>query len=103
MAISKVRSLVSKRNLENVQTIRSDCHTDLQDNAIDLVLLYDTLHALERPGDVLEEIHRVLKPEGILSFSDHHMRPEEIVKRITGNGLFRFHHQGNKTFTFIKN
>ena len=88
MAISKVRRLISKRNLENVQTVRSDCHTGLPDGTVDLVLLYDTYHGLERPGDVLKEIYRVLKPGGILSFNDHHMQPEEIIKRVTENGLF---------------
>ncbi len=102
MAIAKVRRRVSKRNLENVQTIRSDCFTGLEDSTVDMVLLYDTYHGLERPVDVLKELHRVLKPDGILSFNDHHMQPEEIIKRITENGLFIFHDQGNKTFTFIK-
>ncbi len=102
MAIAKVNRLISKRNLENVQTIRSGCQTGLQDNAVDLVLLYDTYHALESPGAVLKEIHRILKPEGMLSFSDHHMQKEEIIKAITDTGLFRHCHQGNKTVTFIK-
>jgi len=102
MAISKVNKLISKRNLENVQTIRSDCNTGLPDHTLDMVFLYDTYHALGYPGNVLKEIHRILKPVGIVSFSDHHMKKEEIIKTITDNGLFRYHHQGNKTFTFIK-
>jgi len=101
MAISKVNRLVSKRNLKNVQTILSDCNTGLSDHTLDMVFLYDTYHSLEYPGNVLKEIHRILKPEGIVSFSDHHMRKEEIIKAITDNGIFRYHHHGNKTFTFI--
>ena len=102
LAVSKVNNLISKNKMENVQTIRSDCSTGLPDAGLDLVLLYDTYHALEYPEDVLKEIHRILKPGGRLSFSDHHMRKEEIVKTITDTELFRFHSQGNKTFIFIK-
>lgn len=102
MAIAKVNRMISTRNLENVQTIRSDCHTGLKDNILDMVLLYDTYHALEKPMNVLKEIHRILRPEGVLSFSDHHMRKGEIISVITDSGLFRYHHQGQKTFTFIK-
>ena len=102
LAISKVNRMISRKKMENVQTIRSDCSTGLPDAGLDLVLLYDTYHALECPEDVLKEIHRILKPEGRLSFSDHHLRKEEIIKTFADTELFRFLDQGNKTFTFIK-
>lgn len=62
------------KKLANVETIHSDCKTGLPDNSVDAVLLYDTFHDLSDPDGVLEELHRVLKPDGILSFSDHHMK-----------------------------
>ena len=49
LAIQKIKDIVSKYNLPNVQTIHSDCRTGLPDNSIDVVLLYDTFHALSRP------------------------------------------------------
>jgi len=51
---------------------------------------------------VLEELHRVLKPEGILSFSDHHMKESEILSRLTSGGLFRLWKKGKKTYSFLK-
>ncbi|MDI6886277.1 MAG: methyltransferase domain-containing protein [archaeon] len=55
---------------------------------VDVVLLYDTFHTLGDPNGVLEELHRVLKPDGILSFSDHHMKENEIVSEVTSTYSF---------------
>ena len=67
-----------------------------------MLSLYDTYHDLKNTDAVLLEIHRILKPEGILSFSDHHMRNEEIRNKITDNNLFKFLRKGKKTYTFLK-
>ena len=66
LAIEKVKKLVSKKDLTNVETIQSDCKTGLDDNSIDVVLLYDTFHEIGDPDGVLRELHRVLKTGGIL-------------------------------------
>lgn len=64
-AIQHVRRAASEKRLSNVNTIHSDCPTLLQDSS------------------VLKELHRVLKPSGILSFSDHHMGENEIISKRT--------------------
>jgi len=102
LAIQKVKDVVSKYNLQNVETIRSDCKTGLPDNSIDVVLLYDTFHDLRHPNRVLKELRRVLKPKGILSFSDHHMKENEIVSKLTDKGLFRVSGKGKRTYSFSK-
>ena len=102
LAIQKVRSVARKRQLTNVETIHSDCKTGLPNNSVDVVLLYDTFHALGDPNGVLEELHRVLKPDGILSFSDHHMKENEIVSEVTNGGLFRLSRKGDKTYSLSK-
>nr|MDO8089972.1 class I SAM-dependent methyltransferase [Candidatus Sigynarchaeota archaeon] len=102
LAVRRVQSIASKRKLTNVETICSDCRTGLPDNSVDVVLLYDTFHLLNNPNEVLEELHRVLKPEGILSFSDHHMKESEILSRVTNRGLFRLWKKGKKTYSFLK-
>ena len=102
LAIQMIQSIASKRELRNIETIYSDCKTGLPDNSIDVVLLYDTFHDLSDPNGVLKELHRVLKPNGILSFSDHHMKENEIVPKLTNGGLFRLSKKGERTYSFLK-
>jgi ubiquinone/menaquinone biosynthesis C-methylase UbiE len=102
LAIRMVQRIASKKRLTNVETILSNCKTGLPDNSLDVVLLYDTFHDLSDQNGVLEELHRVLKPGGILSFSDHHMEENEIVSKVTNSSLFLLSRKGEKTFTFVK-
>jgi len=102
LAIQVVQGIASKKRWTNVETIRSDCKTGLPDNSLDAVLLYDTLHTLSDPDGVLEELHRVLKPNGILSLSDHHMEENEIVSKVTDRGLFKLLRKGERTYNFLR-
>ena len=102
IAIQMVQNIIAKNQLKNVETIRSDCKTGLPDSSVDIVLLYDTFHDLNDPGGVMEELHRVLKPDGTLSFSDHHMKENEIVSRVTNRGLFKLSEKGKRTYSFLK-
>lgn len=102
LAIREVKKIAARKGIKNIETIESDCSTGLPDNAVDTVLLYDVFHDLARPDDVLCEINRILKPGGTLSFSDHHMKQEEVLARVTGAGVFRFIRKGKKTHSFAK-
>jgi len=102
LAIQKVKDIALKRQLTNVETVLSDCQTGLPDNSLDTVLLYDAFHHLSDPDMVLKELHRVLKPDGILSFSDHHMKEKEIVAEVINERLFRLLRKGQRTYTFLK-
>ena len=103
LAIQKVKNIALKKQLTNVETIFSDCQTGLPDNSLDAVLLYDAFHHLSDPDVVLKELHRVLKPDGILSFGDHHMKEKEIVTEAINKLLFRMLRKGQRTYTFLKN
>jgi len=94
-------AMVDALGLNNVQTILSDCDTGLESNSLDAVLLYDTFHDLSESYRVLNELHRVLKPGGLLSFSDHHMEENDILESIV-NGRFELVEKGEKTYTFCK-
>jgi len=102
LAIQSVQRIASTKQLTNVETICSDCKTGLPDNSLDAVLLYDVFHKLSEQDAVLEEMHRVLKPNGFLSFSDHHMVEDEIVSKVTKSGLFRLSRKGKRTYSFFK-
>ena len=102
LAVQMVKKMAAKYQLTNVETILSDCKTGLSDESIDVVLLYDTFHDLTNADGVLEELRRVLKPKGVLSFSDHHTKEDEIVSRVTDKGLFTLLRKGDKTHSFEK-
>jgi len=102
LAIRAVQRIASRKRLANVNTIISSCQTGLHTSSIDVILLYDILHHLNNLNTVLEELHRILKPEGILSVSDHHLKHDEIVSKITNKGLFTLSVKGSRTYSFSK-
>jgi len=102
LAIKAVESIADRKHLTNVETIHSDGKTGLQDSSLDVVLLYDILHGLHEPDEVLAELHRVLEPGGILSLSDHRLKKEEIVTKVTSGGLFELARKGERTHNFLK-
>jgi ubiquinone/menaquinone biosynthesis C-methylase UbiE len=102
VAIQMVKKTAAKNQLTNVETILSDSNTGLPDDSIDAVLLYDVFHDLTDQNKVLEELHRVLKPDGVLSFSDHHIKEDETVSKLTKRGLFTLLRKGKRTYSFAK-
>jgi ubiquinone/menaquinone biosynthesis C-methylase UbiE len=102
LAIKRVKERAENKGLSNIETIQSDCATGLEPESIDVAFLYDVLRGLDRPNDVLVELHRVLKSDGTLSVNDHHYQPEQIISKITEGGLFVVANQGRKTCNFSK-
>jgi ubiquinone/menaquinone biosynthesis C-methylase UbiE len=101
-AIRAVKNLASRKRLNNVEPILSDCKSGLPDMSMDFVLLFDVLHILAKPEDVLAEFHRVLKPDGILMMSDHHMTDDDIIRTITAPGTFKLLRRGDLAFYFTR-
>lgn len=102
LAVRMVQDIVREKGLSNVETILSDCKTGLPGESVDVVMLYDAFHDLGDPEGVLRELHRVLRPGGTLSFSDHHMKEKEIMAGVTRGNLFRLSGKGRKTYSFLK-
>jgi len=100
LATEKVEKMAADESLENIRTILSGCATGLPDSSIDVALLYDIFHMLDDREEVLRELHRVLKPDGVLSFSDHHMKEESIKNGVTAGGLFELEEKGKRTYSF---
>lgn len=102
LAIKKVQEGASKKGLKNIEPILTDCQTGLENDSIDLVLMYDVFHGLQNPDRILEELYRVLKDNAFLCFDDHHMKEAEILSQITSRGLFKFLEKKKLTYIFQK-
>ncbi len=101
MALAYLQKTAARQGLTNITVIHTDCQTGLESGSVDVALLYDTYHDLRDPTGVLEGLHRVLKPGGLLSFSDHHMGEEEILSGVTAGGRFQLAGKGRRTYTFV--
>ena len=102
LAVERIKKKASKGGLTNIHTILTDCDTGLEENSIDVVICFDTLHALRNLTGNIEEFYRVLKPNAILSVDDHHSKEDEIISKIQENGLFDLKEKKEKMFIFIK-
>ena len=103
LAIERVKSRPAQRNLTNLETILSGCDTGLNNDSMDIIFFYDIFHALSEPDGVLKEFHRVLKPGGFVSMSDHHMKQPDIVEGMESKGLLKLIRRGKRSYIFGKN
>ncbi len=103
LALQMVRRTAERKHLTNLRVLDGGELAVLPRHSVDLVLLYDVLHDLAEPEPVLAELHRVLRPAGSLSVSDHHLKDENIWETITVAGLFRFDGRRRWTIRFEKN
>jgi len=90
LAISSVRGRTSNKGLRNVEAILVRGYdTGIEASSIDRVLLIDTIHRIEDTGALCREIHRMLKPDGLLFMHKGHMPMSEQKEILTKTGLFR--------------
>ena len=88
----------TKEKLTNIETILSDSQTGLPDECIDVIWMCDVIHEIKERRAVLEELHRVLKKEGILAIYDG--MGAKVLNYATG--LFSLTERDGKLFKFVK-
>ncbi len=89
-AVRHVRHKIEKSGLENVQVLLADAgKTGLPDESVDVAFLFGVVHALKDLDAVVEEIHRVLKSQGLLSVQSSRLSEEKLVETMTRKRLFR--------------
>ena len=96
--LEMVKQQSRKERLTNIETILSDSRTGLPDECIDVIWMCDVLHEVRERRVVLEELHRVLRREGILAIYDG-MR-EKVVNYTSG--LFSLTERDGKLLRFAK-
>ena len=72
-------------------------------DGFDAALLYDTFHDLTEPERILEELARILKPEGVLSVIDEYISEGAILSGIIGGQRFYLRRKGETMLIFSKN
>ena len=96
--LRKVEERAHKEGLSNIETILSDTKTDLPDKCVDIVWMCDVLHEVRQKRPVLEDLHRILKGDGVLAIYDG-MRDRVLDYT---EGLFFLNGRNGHLFTFVK-
>ena len=88
LAIKRVKEKISKSGIENIKPVLTDAsNTGLSDQEIDLVFMFGMPHVAGGLTNVLSEIHRVLKPGGILSFEKSRKLANKLIADIETKGF----------------
>ena len=86
------------RNVERIDT-SGELEFGLADESIDLVLLFDVFHhhyfpRMDERKRLLEEIYRILKPDGLVSLWPKHMESEAKREIESANFYLESEHSG---------
>jgi len=100
LPIRSLQRAAAKRDINNIQTMLAGSIAEIPSESIDVILLYDILHDISDPAPAFAEMCRVLKPEGALSVSDHHLQDEALLAAVTAGGLFMLASRGRWTYRF---
>jgi ubiquinone/menaquinone biosynthesis C-methylase UbiE len=100
LAIEAVEKRVRQEGLDNIRTILTGRDTGLPDKSVDVVLLYDTLHLVRDKQALLQELHRVLRPDGTLSADHEHTDREAFLQTMTSGGLFSLRSRNGDVYAF---
>jgi ubiquinone/menaquinone biosynthesis C-methylase UbiE len=88
LAIKRVKEKIAESGIENIKPVLTNAsNTGLLDQEIDLVFMFGMPHVAGGLTNVLFEIHRVLKPGGILSFEKPRKSANKLIVNIENNGF----------------
>jgi 2-polyprenyl-3-methyl-5-hydroxy-6-metoxy-1,4-benzoquinol methylase len=90
-ALEKIKGIAIENRLNNLETIlidRSILSVSLKKESVDVVLLYDVLQEIvDKPG-LMAELHKILKPSGILSVFPMHLGTDKFLDLVKTVDLF---------------
>ncbi|GAB7017060.1 class I SAM-dependent methyltransferase [Methanogenium cariaci] len=89
LAIASVQKLIQKEGLKNVVPVQVNGYSSpIDDNTADLIYALDMFHSIGDPDAFLRELHRIVKPGGMLVIDDGHQPREEAKEKILHSGVW---------------
>ena len=101
-AVARVKEKIEKEALKNITTMCINAsNTELPDESVDLAFLFGLRYIAGGLENVISELHRVLKPGGILSFEKTRGSEGELIEEVKRGGFTCTGKQG-RIFLFKK-
>ncbi len=110
-SIKIIEKKIKKHNLKNVKTIITDNGTGLPDESIDIALLFNVIFMIKDKEKLIDELHRILKEDGIISivnnglgskFKNKQVAENNLIKLVCKNEKFILSEKIKNNYNFIK-
>jgi len=88
LALQSVQRRAERHDLGQLQAISAHDLASVPNASVDVVLLFDVLHELSEVPWALPGLRRVLRRDGALLVTDHHLSLPEIAEHVTRGGGF---------------
>jgi len=89
LAVEEVKKKANRKSLRNITAVLvGSYNTSIPDATADVVLLIDALHYIMSPDALFCEIHRILKPNGVLCMDCGHLTASEGRSMVDRTSLF---------------
>jgi ubiquinone/menaquinone biosynthesis C-methylase UbiE len=99
--VASLQARINKENISNITVIKGgEQSPNLPDNTIDLFIMVDVYHELAFPKEMLQSLHRALKPNGRILLLEyraedpsipikelHKLSAEQATKELGANGF----------------
>ena len=90
LAIASVQKLIEKEEINNViPVLASGYSSTIEDNTADLIYALDMFHGIGEPDAFLTELHRIVKPGGMLVIDNGHQSREQALEKIRHSGVWK--------------
>ncbi len=101
LAIERVKEKIEKEGIKNVKPILANASdTGLLDRSIDLAFLFGLQYVAGGLKNVISEMHRILKPGGVLSFEKTKGSEKKLIEEVERGG-FGYSGRQARIFLFI--
>ncbi len=89
MAAQGLNNVVSRPSFRIVPMLAKGYDTGLPDRIADMVCALDMFFGLGEPSAFLREVHRIIKPEGMLVLDDGHQSRQTTLAKVHAAGGWR--------------
>ena len=93
-SLKDLTNKIKSKNIKNIEIIKStrEIQVPLQDNSIDVVLIYDSYHLLNKNerNKLLQESYRILKRNGFISYHVTHIGSYDIELKVVKERIKKY-------------
>jgi len=102
LAIERVKEKIEREGIKNIKPILANASdVGLPDRSINLAFLFGLRYIAGGLENVISEIHRILKPGGVLSFEKTKGSEKKLIEEVEGGG-FTYSERQARIFLFTK-